>query len=91
MRGLVEDLSQVAAGLLLNKNRGDQELQIGNGHTATEIDHGLTKWQSETLFIGGPAKLRTQWFVRFLSDSLYCGRECLACPQPARHQIDRFG
>ncbi len=40
MRGLIQDLSQVAAGLLLNQNRGDQELQIGNGHTAAKVGHG---------------------------------------------------
>src|SRR5260221_5688860 len=74
MRSLIQDLSQVAASLLLNQNRGDQKLQVGNRHTAAKVGHGLAKWQAETLFIGCAAKLRTQWLVAFLSYRLNAGR-----------------
>src|SRR5258708_4130766 len=74
MRSLIQDLSQVAAGLLLNQNRGDQKLQIGNRHTAAKVGHGLAECQAETLFIGCAAKRRTQGFVRFQSYGLNAGR-----------------
>src|SRR5207247_6883853 len=44
VRSLIEDLREITAGLLLNKNRGDQKLKIGDGHKATQVDHGLAKW-----------------------------------------------
>src|SRR5882762_2685483 len=74
MRSLIQDLSQVAAGLLLNQDRGDQKLQIGNRHTAAKVGHCLAEWQAEALFIGRTAKLRTQGFVRFQRYRLYAGR-----------------
>src|SRR4029077_4030210 len=66
MGSLVENLSQIAAGLFLNQNRRDHELQIGHWHATAEVHHGLAKWQSETLLIGGAAKLGTQPLLGFL-------------------------
>src|SRR5205807_2330211 len=59
MRSLVQDLRQVTSGLLLHKNGGNQELQIGDRHATAQIYHRLPERQSETLLVGGPAKLGT--------------------------------
>ena len=85
MRSLVKNLSEVTAGLLLDKDRCDQELKIGQRHATAKVNHRLAKRQPETLLIGGAAKLGTQWIVGFLSDSLHGGRQCLARPHAARH------
>src|SRR5947207_13851245 len=69
-RRLVQNLSEITAGFLLDKNRRDQELQVGDRRARPEVEHGVAKWQPETLLDGCAPKFGSQRIGGFLGDSL---------------------
>ena len=91
IRQIVQDLRQVAAGLALQHNRGDEELYVDQGHALGEIDEGVADGHAELLFFVELAKLAGDRFGDFGGNHFQSGGEGVSGPDRASQSVNRFG
>src|ERR1700733_10108806 len=85
---LVEDLSQIAAALLLNQNRGDDQLGVGDGHAVRKVVHGAPQVEAEILFVEALAELAGNRFSTLPGSKAHRGSESVTRADRAYNQVE---
>ena len=91
VREVVEDLGEVAAGLALDQDGGDEEPHVDERHALAQVAERVLERDAEVLLLERLLELRADGIRRLVGDHAHGGRERVAGPDGARQQIESLG
>ncbi len=91
VRKIVQNLRQVAAGFLLDQQRGHEKANVNQRDALAEVQQRVAQRKAEILFFERIAKFASQWLGHFRGNHLQASGERMAGANGAAEQINGFG
>src|ERR1700728_4725329 len=91
VRKLAQNLTQVAACLLLQQDRGNEETHIDERYQSDQFAERYLERGTELQFVRNPSESGTQRIGRVGAEHFERNGEAVSAPHRARKKIERFG
>ena len=88
--GAIQNLDQVAAGILLHQDGGHQYPQVGRGHAIQKLHQRIAHGQAKVLLFENFAEFRGRRFLRILGQHFHGAYHGMAGAQSAGQHVNGF-